>query len=344
MRSTVIPLLYCAFIGGCDNSKPLQFAGETQGTAYHVTVVACRPERTINTLQQRIENRLVEIDHALSNYRDDSELSRFNNEPVGEWIALGGDLYSVLKSSQRISEQSDGVFDVTVAPLVELWGFGRNRKEGFIPSDAEIANAKAMVDFHQLEIDPLRPRAKKHRALAVDVNGIAQGYTVDRLADVLSEAGCSDFLVEVGGELRLAGHNAAQNLWRIGIEKPADDLGEAEQTLRASGVGVTTAGDYHDYFEKDGVRYSHTIDPRTGKPIAHKLASVTVVAQNATLADGWDTALEVLGPDAGFDVARKNNIAAFFIVREGDHFTTRFTPAMANYLSENNLSENRSSK
>ncbi|HET8710447.1 MAG TPA: FAD:protein FMN transferase, partial [Spongiibacteraceae bacterium] len=222
----------------------------------------------------------------------------------------------------------------TVSPLIDLWGFGRHRQEGVIPSDADIARARALVDYRQLEVDPVQARAKKHIALTIDVNGIAQGYSVDQVADVLTAAGCSDYLVELGGELRLAGHNPQQKLWRIGIEKPVDGFGGAQQALRATGIGVTTAGDYHDYFEKDGVRYSHTIDPRTGRPIAHKLASVTVVADNATLADGWDTALEVMGPEAGFDFAEKHKIAAFFIVREGDQFVTRYSSPMKGFLSE----------
>lgn len=333
-RRAVAAIAFALVLVACETSQPLVFAGVAQGTTYHVTVAACSTRRTANDLQQRIEQRLAEIDRALSNYRDDSELSRFNQAPAGEWVELGADLYSVLLVAQQISEHSEGAFDVTVAPLVDLWGFGSRRREGVIPSAADIARARASVDFHQLEIDPVQVRVKKHRALTIDVNGIAQGYTVDQLAKELTAAGCSDYLVEIGGELRLAGHNAERQLWRIGIEKPVDGLGDAEQVLHITNVGVTTAGDYHEYFEKAGVRYSHTIDPRTGRPVTHTLASVTVVAANATLADGWDTALEVLGPDAGFSFAQAHGIAAFFIVREGDHFSTRYTAPMAALLRD----------
>lgn len=325
---TLAGVIFFGAVSGCGRARPLEFAGATQGTTYHITAVACAPQQTAADLQKRVEQRLAEIDLALSNYRDDSELSHFNRKPAGDWIAVGPDLYAVLQVSQQISVQSAGAFDISVAPLIELWGFGRKRKEGFIPGDADIAAARALVDYRRLELDPAQPRVKKQRAITIDVNGIAQGYTVDQLADVLSSAGCSDYLVELGGELRLAGRNAEQKLWRIGIEKPVDGFGGAQQALRVTGVGVTTAGDYRDYFEKDGMRYSHTIDPHTGRPIAHTLASVTVVAANATLADGWDTVLEVLGPERGFDFAQKHNIAAFFIVREGDRFTTRSTEPM----------------
>jgi thiamine biosynthesis lipoprotein len=322
-----------AALCGCNRQQVIKFAGETQGTTYHVTVVDKNRALSSEDLQQYIEKRLAEIDLALSNYRDDSELSRFNRAPSGEWIVLGRDLYSVLIISNRISDESDGAFDITVAPLVELWGFGPKKKTETIPADAEIAAAKRRVGYRYLELDVAQPRAKKTRELSIDVNGIAQGYSVDQLADVLIAQGCTDFLVEVGGELRLAGHNQGGELWHIGIEKPSDGFAEAQQALSATNIGVTTAGDYHDYFEKDGVRYSHTIDPRSGRPIAHKLASVTVVASTAVLADGYDTALEVMGPDDGFDFARRMHLAAYFIVRTEHGFSVRMTPEMVRYLT-----------
>ncbi len=330
----LLALACLAALSGCNRQQTIKFAGETQGTTYHVTVVDKNRALSGKALQQRIEQRLSEIDLALSNYRDDSELSRFNRAPVGEWIALGRDLYAVLLISNRISSESDGAFDITVAPLVELWGFGPKKKTEAIPADSEIAAALGRVGYRYLELDTAQPRAKKNRELGIDVNGIAQGYTVDQLADVLSVLGCTDFLVEVGGELRLAGHNPDGELWHVGIEKPGDGFAEAQQAMSATGVGITTAGDYHDYFEKDGVRYSHTIDPRSGRPINHKLASVTVVAPTAVLADGYDTALEVMGPEQGFAFAQKMKLAAFFIVRTEQGFAVRPTAEMMQLLSD----------
>ena len=321
-------------LSGCDRQSVIKFAGETQGTTYHVTIAKTTSSLDSVELQQRVEQRLHEIDLALSNYRDDSELSQFNRAPAGEWIELGRDLNNVLKVSQQMSTESDGAFDITVAPLVDLWGFGPHKKSETIPSDVDIASAKRHVDYRHIELDTTQPRARKNQALTIDVNGIAQGYSVDQLADVLSALSCTDFLVEVGGELRLVGHNPQGKLWRIGIEKPTDDLVEVQQPVFASGVGVTTAGDYHDYFEKNGVRYSHTIDPRSGRPIAHTLASVTVIAANAMLADGYDTVLEVLGPEQGFEFARQHHLAAYFIVRTDNAFAVRTTPEMAPYLTE----------
>jgi thiamine biosynthesis lipoprotein len=231
-----------------------------------------------------------------------------------------------------VSVQSDGAFDVTVAPLIDLWGFGPGGRHDALPDDTAIAAARAVVDYRQLQLDAAARRARKRTALRIDVNGIAQGYTVDCLAALLAAQGYRDFLVEVGGELRLVGVNAAGKNWRIGIERPGDGVGPVEQGVSGSGVGITTAGDYHDYFERDGVRYSHTIDPSTGRPIAHKLASVTVIASDATYADGMDTALEVLGPERGYELASRLKIAAYFIVRTDTGFSVRYTPEMQKYL------------
>jgi thiamine biosynthesis lipoprotein len=323
--------LAAALLGGC--SRPaFELGGETQGTTYHLAIVADRDDIGRMRLQALIDRRLAEIDRALSNYREDSELSRFNAAPVGEWLPLGADLYQVLLRAQAVSAQSDGAFDVTVAPLIELWGFGPGGRRDALPDAAAIAAARAGVDWRQLQLDATSPRARKQAALRIDVNGIAQGYTVDALATLLATEGYRDFLVEVGGELRLSGVNAAGKKWRIGIERPGDGVGPVEQGVSGADVGITTAGDYHDYFERDGVRYSHTVDPATGRPVTHRLASVTVIASDATYADGMDTALEVLGPDRGYQLAERLKIAAYFIVRSNNGFSVRYTPEMRQYL------------
>lgn len=332
----LLPLLLVSLFGsllsGCDRAATISFAGEAQGTTYHITVVQTASNLQAADLQQRIEQRLASIDKALSNYRDDSELAAFNRAPAGEWVALGDDLYRVLKISDQISRESDGAFDITVAPLLALWGFGPGQSGGMTPAAAEIEQIRAGIGYQFLEVDVAQPRARKIRPLLIDVNGIAQGYSVDQLAQVLIAAGCTDFLVELGGELRMAGHNPAGKPWRIGIQTPGDGVGEAQQALSGTGIAITTAGDYRDYFEKEGIRYSHTIDPRSGRPIAHRLASVTVIAADAALADGYDTVLEVLGPEAGMAFAQRHGIAAYFISRTAHGFVTAHSDAMSPYL------------
>lgn len=319
-------------LAACGERAAFQISGMAQGTTYHITVVADKNAAEQAALKKQIEDRLSAIDSALSNYRDDSELSRFNRAAVGEWISLGTDLYHVLKSSQDISAACAGVFDVTIAPLVDLWGFGAKGHRADLPGADAIAAAKANVDYRFLELDKTAPRARKNHPLRIDVNGIAQGYTVDRLAELLSAQGYKNFLVEVGGELRLVGANAQSLPWHIGIEKPTDGLGDVQQAISGTNIGITTAGDYHDYFEKDGMRYSHTIDPTTGRPIAHRLASVTVIGASAEYADGWDTALEVMGPERGYAFAERQHMAAYFIIRTDKGFTVRYTAEFARYL------------
>lgn len=336
-RLLLVPLI--ALLQACgDSSSSFELSGATQGTTWHMTVVARERKGEQLRIGDLIEQRLAEIDKALSNYRDDSDLQRFNRAPVGEWLPLGPHLHRVLQAAQIVSAQSDGAFDVTSAPLVELWGFGPpgtippGGQRGEIPGKSAIEAARALVDYRRLELDPNLPRARKNGALRIDVNGIAQGYTVDCLAEWMLVHGYHNFLVEVGGELRLVGHNAAGQAWRIGIEQPADGVGAVQQAASGSNIAITTAGDYHDYFERDGQRYSHTIDPKTGRPVAHRLASVTVIASDATYADGMDTALEVLGPERGYALAERLKIAAYFIIRTDDGFSVRYTPEFAKYL------------
>lgn len=319
-------------VGGCARPPAAEFGGATQGTTYHIVVVAELNAAERAKLQGHIEQRLADIDRALSNYRSDSELNRFNAAPAGQWLPLGADLYRVIKASQDVSAQSSGAFDITIAPLIDLWGFGPGGRHDRLPADDAINEARSLVDYRQLEVDPATPRARKHRSLRIDTNGIAQGYTVDCLAAILQALGYRNFMVEVGGELRLAGSNVDGVPWRIGIEEPGDGLGPVRQGIGGTDIGITTAGDYHDYFERDGVRYSHTLDPATGRPVAHKLASVTVIASDATYADGMDTALEVLGPERGYELAARLKIAAYFIVRTDQGFDARYTPEMKRYL------------
>ncbi len=318
---------------GCAERSAVKFEGPTQGTTYHITVVADQPAQ-VEVLQPAVEKRLAAIDTALSSYNNQSELSHFNAAPVGQWVDLGADLYHVLRTSQTMSELSGGAFDVTVADLVDLWGFGPNHKPERVPSAEAIAQAKQNIGYHFLELDPNLPRARKLRDLHIDVNGIAQGYTVDAVAAVLAAMGYKNFLVEVGGELKLEGVSPRGTPWRVGIEAPSDGLGPVQQAIEGRGIGITTAGDYHEYFEQDGKRYSHTIDPTTGAPITHKLASVTVIAATAEYADGMDTVLEVLGPERGFALAEQLGVAAYFIIRGEKGFEMRYTKACKPYLAQ----------
>jgi thiamine biosynthesis lipoprotein len=316
----------CGNHGGQDRLK--EFDGETQGTTYHIKVVDLPPALSPETVHGAIEAELDDITRHLSTYTPDSELSQFNRSHDTGWVPASAGLVEVLTEARRVSELTHGAYDVTVGPLVDLWGFGPQGTGERIPPDAEIAAAKARIGYTHLEIRPEPPAIRKDiPGLSVDVNSIAQGYTVDRVAQRLDSLGIANYLVEIGGELRGKGLNQLGGHWRIGIERPSPGERAVYSIIRIADVGVSTSGDYRDYFERDGKRYSHTIDPHTGRPVTHKLASVTVISENTMRADALSTALMVLGPDQGYQLAEQAGLAAYFIISTDGGFTDRETPA-----------------
>lgn len=323
-------------IGGCGEParEALKLSGSAQGTRYNITVVTGDRPLDATQLQQQIEARLAAIDKALSNYRDDSDIEALNRAPTGEWIEVSPDLYNVLLLSMEVSWLSNGAFDVTVAPLVRLWGFGSAEPRASPPTDAEIAAARETIGFQYLELDLTAARVRKGRPVQIDLAGVAQGYSVDVLAQLLDAAGVEHYLVELGGELRTKGLSPRGTPWRIAIEKPTGEPGSVQQALLVSGAAVSTSGDYRDYFERDGVRYSHTLDASTGRPIAHRLASVTVVHPECGYADAISTAIMVLGPERGLQLAEQLGLAVYLIIRGEEGFETRYSAAFEPYLDQ----------
>jgi thiamine biosynthesis lipoprotein len=313
-----------------------EFDGDTQGTTYHIKVVDLPPALAPETVRSAIEAELDDVTRHLSTYTPDSELSRFNRSRDTGWVPASAGLVDVLSEARRVSELTHGAYDVTVAPLVNLWGFGPEDTGERIPPDAEIAAARARVGYTHLDIRPEPPAIRKDIPdLSVDVNSIAQGYTVDRVAERLEKLGISNYLVEIGGELRGKGLNQLGGHWRIGIERPSPGERAVYSIIRIADVGVSTSGDYRDYFERDGRRYSHTIDPHTGRPVTHKLASVTVISENTMRADALSTALMVLGPEDGFKLAEQTGIAAYFIISSDGGFTDRETSSFDQHRLRN---------
>lgn len=306
-------------------------SGPTQGTSFTVVLSGEHAAALLGELQVAIDAELAAIDLAMSTWRDDSELSRFNASPAGQPFAVSPRLVELLALGQTVSEQSGGAFDMSVGPLVEAWGFGRDKQAGREPPPDELARLRARVGWQKLTIDrEAATLTKQVEGLELDVAAIAPGYAADRLAGILEAAGIEDYMIELGGEVRSRGNNPQGEGWKIGIEQPdADGARVVQAILRVHAAGVATSGDYRNYWEKHGVRYSHTIDPRTGRPIVHTLASVTVVHETAALADAWATALSVLGPDEGLALATELELAAYFLVRTRGGFETRTTPAYA---------------
>jgi FAD:protein FMN transferase len=312
-----------------------EFDGDTQGTSYHIKIVDLPATLSPETVRTAIKAELDDITRHLSTYTPDSELSRFNRSRDTGWIPASAGLVQVLSEARQISELSHGAYDVTVGPLVDLWGFGPEDTRERIPSEAEIAAAQARIGYARLGIRTTPPAIRKAIPdLSVDVASIAQGYTVDRVAERLESLGIANYLVEIGGELRGKGLNQLNGHWRIGIERPTPGERAVYTIIRIADVGVSTSGDYRDYFEHDGQRYSHTINPQTGRPVSHRLASVTVVSENTMRADALSTALMVLGPEEGYHLAEQTGIAAYFIIKGDGGFTDRETTAFGRHRLE----------
>ncbi|WP_232305511.1 FAD:protein FMN transferase [Gilvimarinus polysaccharolyticus] len=291
------------------------------GTDYHITVVGpVSGEFDINVepLQQAVEEQLQLINQMMSTYISDSELMRFNSVAVNEWVELSEPVMEVLNISEDISQRSNGAFDITVGPLVNLWGFGPEMKPDQVPDADALAAALARTGHKHLQLDV--NRARRTADIGVDLSAVAKGYGVDWIANFLADRGFDNFMVEIGGEVRVVGQSPRSTPWRIAIEQPSVLAGGARLALSVDNHAVATSGDYRNYFEVDGVRYSHTIDPVTGRPIKHNLASVTVVAETAARADAWATALNVLGPKKGMELANAEQLAVYMIVKTKDGF------------------------
>ena len=306
-------------------------SGPTMGTTWSVTLDARGHGRgDLGPARAAIDGRLAKVNHLMSTWDPDSELSRFNRHASTEAFRLSPETLEVLGLAQEISEKTHGAFDVTVQPLVAAWGFGAGaRAPGHGPEAAELEAIRQRVGFRLLELDPMAGTARKRRPdVECDLSAIAKGFAVDEVARALSVLGWADFLVEVGGEVRAHGRRPEGGAWRVGIERP-DAEGRVVQTVVALADAVmATSGDYRSFYEEGGKRLTHIVDPRSGRPVGHSLASVSVVHREAVRADAWATALTVLGPEEGFTRAEAEGIAAYFLVRsEGGSFEARSTRA-----------------
>jgi thiamine biosynthesis lipoprotein len=312
------------------DGSALQFSGATMGTTYRVKIAgATLPPSRIEHLAGDVQAALDGVDRGMSLYRPSSELMRLNLHPAAAPLPLSKDLYEVLAVGQQVAELSGGAFDVSIAPLVRAWGFGPVKRQ-VVPGAERVSAGRTVVDFRALRLDAATRTAVKARAvLQADLGGIAKGYGVDLAARALEAGGIDNYMIEVGGEVRTRGRNAQGQPWRIGIEEPDAVPQRARLVVPLSGRSMATSGDYRIYFEHHGRRYSHEIDPRTAEPIAHGLASVTVVADDCVRADALATALIVLGPQQGWALAQQQQLAAHFIVRDDGRLHDRSTAAFA---------------
>lgn len=331
-RRWPIPLVATLVVAAsCDPGArlpQLELSGATMGTTFSVKLPAPPDALPKEPLQQEIRARLDGIEKLASTYLTTSELSLFNTSDSTDWHAVSAELCRAFESALAISRQTDGAFDITVGPLVNLWGFGAEDVVFEPPSQTDIDRALTRVGYSNLETDCTRPAVRKHHAdLYVDLSGWAKGYAVDEVAAILDRHALTDYLVEIGGELRLRGHNAEQRKWAVGIEQPVYSRRGVQAAVRITDRAVATSGDYRNFFEFEGTRYSHTIDPRSGRPVDHALAAVTVFDRCAASADALATALLVLGPQAGPERAERLHLAAVFLLRDSDGVEQISTPA-----------------
>ena len=314
----LVPLLLLSLLPACTPPRETKLEGRTMGTTWHVTVVSRRPA---TGLQEKIERRLEEINRTFSTYREDSEINRFSRFPhAGEEFPVSPDFVAVMRVAARVYEISGGAWDGTVRPLVDLWGFGPLRPVSELPDPKKVEALLGDVGFDRIEI---RPGALVKRAASVtlDLSSIAKGYGVDQVAAVIRAEGFSDFLVEIGGEVEAAGSRPGGGPWRVGINRPRAEAapGELYRVVALRDGALATSGDYRQFFVHDGVRYTHILDPRTGRPVTNGVVSVSVLAPECTLADGLGTAVTVMGPEAGLAaVARLPGVEALVVVETKD--------------------------
>lgn len=302
--------------------------GEKMGTTYSVKLVKVPDDIERRTLANEIDGLLATVNQQMSTYRPDSELSRFNAAAAGLRVPVSIDTLSVIDEALRVSRLTKGAFDPTVGPLIDLWGFGPGGGQESVPNPERITAARENVGFANVDtrIDSSTV-TKLASGVRLDLSGVAKGFGVDKVAERLEARGINNFLVEVGGELRARGHGPGGRPWRVGIEKPTAIPRDLQRVVNLNNQALATSGNYRIFFESDGHRYSHIVNPRTGRPVDHDLASATVVAATTMEADALSTSLLVLGPEAGMRLTVENDIAAFFVTGRRGSFTEISSPA-----------------
>jgi FAD:protein FMN transferase len=307
-----------------------EFSGQTMGTTWMLKMIADPVLVPVGKTRTTVLHVLESTNQKMSTYITDSEVSLFNSSRSTTAFPVSTETIEVVEEANRISVLTGGAFDVTISPLVEAWGFGVGEAEE--PPTAEtIALYMPSVGYEQLKVNRQTSSIQKmHPDLTIDLSAIAKGYAVDQVAGSLDALGIRHYMIEVGGEIRTSG-NKGTEAWKVGIEQPQADKGSIEEIVVLERDAIATSGDYRNYYELGGTRISHTIDGRTGRPIEHQLASVSVIHASAMTADAWATALNVLGPEEGMKIAEQEKLPVFMLLRRGDDFEMQMTEAFQKY-------------
>ncbi|HEY6527915.1 MAG TPA: FAD:protein FMN transferase [Cellvibrionaceae bacterium] len=336
-RSLNFLLCLAICVSACSRQPEiLKIEGAAQGTTYHITYVPSAKinNATQNVLAAEIEKELARLDKSISNYRADSDIEQFNSQITTNTIEVSEEIVYLIETARSVSTASNGCYDVTIKPLFDLWGFKKNVFSE--PSEEALTNTLALVGMDKLETLDKTHLRKKVPNLRVDLSSIGQGYSIGKIAALLESYEIANYIVEIGGELKVRGQKPHGRPWRLALEKPLSN----EQKIEKIAVFNTTApmammpsGTYHHFFDTNGKRYSHILDARTGKPITHSSASATVLNPDPTLADAWSTALLCLGSAEGISLANSLGIAALYIDQSNDGFSEKPTQALNNLTS-----------
>ena len=303
-----------------DRQNSLSLRGKTMGTTWLVKVVS-EDSLDKTQLQKTIDDTLERVNAIASTYRKDSEITTFNNTQSTDWVAVDSFLVANVAVARDVWTLSDGRYDITIAPLIDLWGFDAKGRVEKMPDVFALADAREHIGMEKLDFRTNPPALrKKDKNVRINLSSIAKGAAIDVIVDTLESQGINNYLVEIGGEIRAKGLNDKGTLWTVGIEVPDALRGSIQRAVSLDNIALATSGDYRNYYEENGRRYSHIIDPVRGVPVSHKLASVSVFADTTIHADALATMLFVLGEDKGFKVASDNGITALFVVRDGNGF------------------------
>ena len=322
---------------------PITFSGDALGTTYTVKLATGTSSAGLQgeAARRLITLRLESVNEKMSTWLEDSELSQFNEHGADEPFSFSPETMKVFNAAQDVSEASGGAFDITVGPIVNLWGFGPGPRQEGLPTDDAIEETRERIGYQRITIDAEASTITKSDVdLYCDLSAIAKGFAVDAIARAMEDRSFRNYMVEVGGEVRTSGHNARGEPWQMAIEKPAAFASAIQRIVPLTNQAMATSGNYRNFYESEGTRYSHTIDPTTGRPVTHNTVSVTVLHDECMYADAWATALLVLGYEEGRAVADREGLAVLWIEESpSGEFEEHMSPAFRTYLIKQSLQE-----
>lgn len=329
----LLALAWCASVVAAGAAETLTLTGRAMGTAWTVKIVSTDSDCDLDAIRRQVVEKLEQLEQQFSTYRPNSELSRFNAATGTDWIAVAPEIARVAAESRRISEFTDGAFDVTVESLVRLWGFGANSRGNEIPSKNEIAAARENVGWRLLDVRLSPPALRKQRSrLTADFSSMAKGFAADAVSALLTASGTPNHLVQIGGDVRSGGTVSEGSGWSIAIEQPLADAPGVAAVVVLAGRAVSTSGDSRNFFQVGRQRYGHIIDPHTGRPPTGNLASVSVVHDSCATSSALATALFALGTEDAIRLATNEGLACLFLLREGTGLVRHATPEFERLL------------